>query len=151
MYDMMPRSYRRIGHSRNDRHTSYDQGDAPTRNTNVVTSFSTVHPSTTHPSRSQATTSHLLTTQSPTAYSSTALELTYPKLQSPSLRSRSEYQILSTILLFTVPRWSLLQSTLPHAAFGVTGKDVARPDQSSDCTAPAHHHINLAISNAIPA
>lgn len=140
----------------NDHRTGYDPGAAPTRNANVTSiphvrtqSFplQSILPQLICPElkRPQA---NLLTTQSPQLFRP---QLTYPKLQSPSLRSRSEYQISSTILLlFSVPRWSLLQSILTHAAFGVKDKDVAHPDQLPDCTAPAHHHINLAISSPIP-
>lgn len=72
----------------------------------------------------------------------------------PQSSSRSKNQIPSNLLLsiavlhscVIVPRWSLAKSTLPHAASGVTDKNVTQLlDKPTDCSAPAHNHIDLAV------
>lgn len=61
----------------------------------------------------------------------------------PAPAQKIRYRLPSTVV-YTVPRWSLTQQTLPHAALGVTDRGVAQLlDRPSDCTTPSHNHTGL--------
>lgn len=106
----------------------------------------TVYSSTAHPSVQNVTDSNL------TAYNSISrLQLIHPSPKDSGfqlallLQGPARYR-LSSAVVHTVPRWSLPQSALPHAAFGVIGKDIGLPDQN--CKATAHQYIGITYLQA---